>query len=279
MFTREAIIEIQQGASITQAAQAVQEAFDAKLPFVALPAAFTRYDIENMLAHRSRARGLMQTGVLADFVAYTRAHASEGACIFVDKAAMRATAILNLGTPQQPGHGDHRACFAPDADAAWLGWQKVADGAAKSQKTIAEFIEDFRVHITCEDECGDELGTALAASAIRHLTVEAVRKNESVQQQNSSARSAFESVTAQSKLTLPVRIEFYCTPYLDMQERNASARLSILTTDNPPRLILRPIHAEQLQQDMARELAEKINKAFEGADIPILQGQWAGEME
>ena len=123
MFHKEAIKEIARPESISAAAKAL-ELYDC---IVALPGDFKLHDIEKYTSYRKRARGTMATTSVEDFAVYTKKHVDEDpAHIFIDPSEMAATAILNLGSPDYPGHADNRAKLTLKRTAAYQALMAVS---------------------------------------------------------------------------------------------------------------------------------------------------------
>jgi uncharacterized protein YfdQ (DUF2303 family) len=226
---------------------------------------------------RRRARGGMSTEDLPSFAAYTHQHAEAGATVFVNTDSMTATAALNLGTPTAPGHADNLVTLHSKATAAFVAMKNVSSGQAR-QATVAEWLEDWAPHITCFAG-SDTVAHGLAVQAVRNLTIEAMRKLESTEEQLSSTTSAFESVKASSK-TLPTFIYVKCQPYHGFAERTFVLRLAVLTGESKPMLTLRVIRTEEHAQEMAAELAQRVRDAINPigneplALIPVLIGTY-----
>lgn len=272
MFDRDAIEAINEGESIIHAAATVTDALDRNKPIVALPDDFRLHDVEDKLPNRIRARGDFVSPYMNDFVAYAADHKEEGASVFVDAENIRATAVLNLGTPEKPGHADQRAVLAPKRTAAYAALRNITD-SPQSQRDMAEFLEDWLPHWTAKH--GDEdLAQGQAVLAIRNLTVEAASKAEHKEESLSASRSTFESVKASSEHKLPGTIIFKCKPYPDLAERTFSLRLSVLTNDSKPRFQLRITALEEHVEQMATEFSVLIREAAEG-QLPVLIGSYS----
>ncbi len=280
MFNKESIELLQEGASIYQAANAVAIAFKSQ-QVVALPEKFTVEDLERFMPNRRRARGTMSTESVQDFAKYFQDHVEQGT-VFVDKDAMKAVGILNLGSPEHgPGHADNKAVLSLKSLAAYDALRKVANGQAQSQATVAEWMEDWQDLIKCFSESGeiDEgvsrgVTTAKGIAAVRAITIEAARKVESEEGQLSASRSAFESVKASSKHALPTHIYFKTVPYVGLEERTFILRLGILTTGDKTSVVLRPVKMEEHQQEMAEEFAGIVAKSLEMTGYPVLIGSY-----
>lgn len=274
MFDKDAIETMQEGSAILQANNALSLAFEDKA-VVALPERFTDHDLERYLPNRRRARGVMNTDNLASFAEYTKAHAEPGASVFVDAEHMKAVAVLNLGTPEAPGHGDNRAMLALKRTAAFTALLAHANNAGRgmTQTVASEFLEDWPDHIQCFNSEG-EISPPKAIAALRKLSIEAMRKMESSEQSLSASRSAFESVQATSSEPIPTTIYFKCVPYQELAERQFVLRLGVLTGGDKPSITLRIVKVELHNEEMAQELASLTRDALAGS-FPVMLGEYA----
>lgn len=261
---------LKNGQAISAATAVINEAmFHCDRP-VALPADFELHDLEHYMEHRRRQRGAMTTRFIAPFAAYAAAFSEDGATVFVDPEDMSATAVLNLGTADAPGHADNTAKLTPQKTAAYKALLQLC-GMQRSQRDVAEFLEDWAAHIECFDAEG-AIKTAQAIAAVRKITIESAQQIESEEKSLSASRSAFESIKATSKEPLPTTICFTCAPYADLGARTFALRLGVLTTDKIPKLVLRLQKAEQHEEEMANELVERIT---EQTNTPVLIGRYS----
>lgn len=279
MFTPEAISLLSQSQSINAASEAVGDAFGSGAAVAFLPKEYMEHDLERFQATRRRARGAMSTQSLQDFAAYVTAHAEAGASVFVDQASMRATAVLNLGTPKEPGHADNTAVFAPKKTAAYIALLAVIrtdNGRSLTQTQLAEWMEDWAERIDCERD-GDAIATPKAIAAVRAITVEAARKVESVEQSLSAERTAFESIKADSKnQPLPSLIHFTCEPYLGFEGRTFALRVAVHPAEKSVTLSLRMAQAEKHDEEIAAELSAMVSTALTGT-APVMLGTYSAK--
>lgn len=274
MLSKEAITALQESQSIMAAHQAIAHASDSR-DLAALPSDYSLHDLEAFLPARRRARGTMKTSVLASFADYTTAHGELGCAVFIDPMSMQAVSVLNLGEPTQPGHADNKAVLELKKTAAYQALLTYACGNPLKQSQIAEFLEDWADHLTCSNDAG-AIATPKAIAAIRKITIEAMRKLESTEQQLSASLSTFESAQATSTEPLPTQINFTCQPYADLSDRTFSLRLGIQTGNDKPAITLRIIKIEQHTEDMANELAELVAGQFESdTNIAVILGTYS----
>lgn len=275
MFDKEAIEALQYGGGIHEASNAVRAAF-AESKLVGLPNHFTLHDLEKFLPNRRRARGTMKTQVIADFAQYVADHGQPGASVFVNVQDMEAVGVLNLGTPEMPGHSDDKAIYKANQTAAYKAMLSVASGVPVSQARAAEFLEDWVLHLNCTHD-GEIIATPKAIAAVREITIEGLRKQGSAEGQLSASRTTFEEIKASGKEQIPTLIEFWCEPYVGLSRRTFQIRLGIQTGGDKPNLVLRVIKQEEHQEQMGSELAGLIDAAVSArtSTVPVILGSYA----
>lgn len=274
MLTKEAIQELSQAEAVTVSNASVDAALghESAHGVVALPSYFEVHDMEAKLPWRRRARSAMVTSLVGDFARYLGEHKETGASVFVDQANMSATAVLNLGTPAEPGHCDNHATYRPLTTAAYKALsQLVAKSGNLSQRELAEFLEDWGDLIGCYNgEAGIKVPHAVAA--VRGVTLEALKRSHTTQEDLSASQSTFESVKASGgDNPLPSRITFATVPYVGLSERTFSMRLGVRTGGQVPLFTLQIAKQEEHAEDMAAELTKLVTDAI-GAAAPVLIG-------
>ena len=267
-----AIQEIALSQAVTAAGMEVGNGMATRNGAAALPDNFKLHDLEDYLPTRRRIRGSMSTSVIADFATYATTNMQTGAAVFIDPKTMSATAVLNLGTPALPGHCDNTAKLEPERTAAYKAIRAITAGMPVSQTVAAEFLEDWANIILCFKD-GELVPANKAVAAVRNITIEALRKVASEEQQLSASKSAFEKISASSESApIPGEIHFVCQPYKDLPQRTFVMRLGIITSEKPT-LTLRIIKIEEHEEQMAGELADLITKAIK-EDMPVMIGKY-----
>lgn len=275
MFDKSAIEALTESKAIAEAAAAVTKAFDHNHGAAALPENITLRDLEKFMPVRRRPRGVMTTSSVTDFATYIGQHKQEGATVFVSHKQMHATAVLDLGVPELPGHAENTAYLVPKMTAAYQALLAIAAIASVEQARAAEFLEDWSECIKCLD--GEApLQTKHAIAAVRSITIEGMRRIESNEEQLSASKSSFESVKATSRTALPTRIAFLCIPYAGFEPRTFALRLGIRTGSDKPTLTLRAINQEQQNEQMAIELGTKVQAAL-SESLPVLIGEYTAK--
>lgn len=271
MFDKEAIVALQEAASISAASDAVQQC-DKSQYIAALPSEYALHDFEQYQALRRRARGQLETQHLPSFAEYVEKHAEAGASVFVNVPRMKAVGVLNLGTPDAPGHADNVAAFEVSRTAAFSSLNAINESKQK-QNDLAEFLEDWSDCIKCFSADRKELQINQAIAAVRKVSIENMRKLQVEDQSLSASRSVFEKAEVGRKEEFPAFIEFTCQPYTDFTERTFVLRISVMTSDEKITLMPRIIKLNEHQEAMGQELADKV-KACIPASINVMLGTY-----
>lgn len=226
------------------------------------------HSLEKFSPGRTRYRGAFATTSLPAFVQHVE-HTRETLLGdapqlqgFVDTEAMTATVYFNLGDATKPGHGDHRATLNLKPTAAYAAL-RIAAGRAHDQRSLHDFLEDWRENIVpIYGTTPDESKMASALAAIRDITIETARTVQSEVRDMGGTASAMERVDAASRLTLPSGFDFRCTPYEGLTARTFRLRLGVNTGNDKISLVLRIQQAEQAAEAIANEvqalLADKL---------------------
>ena len=272
MFDKSAIEELSQ-------AQAITAANDVDGPYIALPSDFKLHDMEGFDLYRRRARGNMSASDMDGFFDYISAHKDNGTTIFakgIDNGKLVATAVLNLGDVSAPGHADNTATLSIQRTAAYaaLGGQ----ARLLDQREAAEFIEDWSDNFQCfgasvEGEDPALIPNKQVIATLRVLTIKSASESTTEVKSLGAARSAFESVAATSKSTIPTLLYFTCVPFLGLPSRQFNLRLGIKTGGDKPMVMLSIINAEKHAEDMGKEFSALLKS--QAGDIPVIAGSYS----
>ena len=243
-------------------------------PLVALPSGF---DIESLEAHmpnRSRFRGCFSTSMMDDFAAYAKQHNQDSSSCFVEGNLMRASIFFDLGNVRKPGHCSHKAIMEVERLCDYSALLRV-DGDTFTQKTFAEWVEDWRDNITMLDSNGGEIETGLAVAAIRLLTIQSMQSSTHTDGDLRSSRSALEEIEADGGDNLPHSFSFRCKPYECIDFREFVVRVSVLTSHEKPQFSLRVIQLELHKEEIAKEFAGLVKDSLEGSEITTYMGSFS----
>ena len=247
-------------AGIDAVEKAITNSPVSSIPAVALPKDMIIHQLEHLLPSRTRFRGKFQTSQIKEFAAYFEQQAEE-TTVFVDEDNMAAYAFFNMGTAEEPGHCDHQAILALRKTAPFKAL--LAVNAQKiSQKSLAEWVEDWRDYISCHEIIGGPvLNIATAIASIRKVTIAAQAEKQTTVGNLSAERSDFERIEAKGD-ALPSFLAFKCEPYQSLPEREFTVRIAIHTDGNAPSFTLHIIRNELQEQEISQDLAKCLAAAL-----------------
>jgi len=250
MIDRSAIEKIESlAATVTQIEQA-------DTPVIAIASNLKLESLEKFQKQRSRFKGCMTTSSLMDFADYINTGAEQ---LFIGAENMTAVAFFDLGNQAKPGHAEHTAILCLTKSAPYSAMLSINCNKT-DQKTLSEWLEDWRDYITAIDENDGEIDTKTAINSIRKITVEAIKRGEHEHGSLAASKSSLEKIGAKGD-NLPAAFIFKCKPYEDLSEREYTLRLSIHADTDNPRYILRitqlDVHKEAVAQEFKDTLKEK----------------------
>lgn len=220
--------------------------------------------IEHLQPGRSRYRGKFATQNLIAFAEYVVATVENNApripaASFIDPDNVTAATYFNLGDHENPGHGDNIAHLKLKPTAAYRALTDTTNQRALDQRTLHDFIEDWRDNITVlYDGQPKDNSIAAALAAVRDITIAQAREARHVERDFGATQSTMESVDAKSALTLPSGFDFKAVPYDGLQERTFRLRLGVNTGGDKLTLTLRIQQAEQFSEDIARDFLARL---------------------
>lgn len=264
MFDKSAIEAMQTAQGISVANQFAPDGA------ITLPPEWKLHDVQHLLPAPARHKGKFTTPSLSSLGIYL---ADRCAPIFVQADKGIATAVLNAGNHETPGHADDLAIWQPEKTAAYEAFCK-ATACALGQQMLAEFCEDWTANLSFYRE-GDPIPPKQAIAAIRAITIEAAKKVESAVQQLSAARSTLESVAATSKEPLATHIYFKCNPFAGFAERTYACRVAIHTGGPSPAMRLHIIQSEIHTEEIAQEFIDKIIAHPTLKNSQVLEGSYS----
>lgn len=281
---KDTLASLMQGDAIAKAEQAISAACNpaaAAGGVVALPNNFQTHDFEKYLQFRRRVRGVMATSQITSFGAYVTANDEQdgGAYVFIDPDKMTASAVMNLGTPDLPGHADNICQLTLRPTAAYRSLLAMTEGQ-KTQQQMVEFLEDWGPSCMQAFNGDVQMDIKYAISALRTVTIESLRRSESTEGQLQASRSSLDQVKATSGANpLPTALEFRCEPYVGLDARTFRMRVAIFLGEKSPSIGLRIVKAAEHLDEMAQELAQKVTEQIspdgEDAGIRVLIGTYS----
>lgn len=234
---------------------------------VMLPEGIKLQALEPFQAHRNQFRAAFSTQRFDSLIEYAKANAQENAQCFIDQEAMSAVVVFDMGNREKAGHAKHRANLAMKSTAAYKALRNI-NGAKVSQRAFSDFLEDWGDYLTAYHH-DEEISIKNAVQAVRKMTIDYARNEEHEVGDFAVKKSAMEAVEAKSSLQLPTHLIFTCNPYNGLDTRAFSLRLQVLTSGNEPVLVARLIQAEQIEEAIATEFAEKLSEALSETQIKV----------
>ena len=252
---------------IATLAIAASKEIKSDFPVVMLPKEMSLHSLEGFNAHRNQFRAEFNTQRFTSFTDYAHANTQPNAQCFIDQSDMSALIVFDMGNTKTAGHAKHRAALKMKKTAAY---QALCDlqGKKLSQKAFSDFLEDWAGNLKayCHD---DEMTVQSAVQAVRKMTIDYARNEEHEVGDFAAKKSAMESVEAKSALQLPTHFEFTCNPYNCSDVRTFNLRLSVLTGSGEPVLVVRLVQAEQIEEAVTEEFAEKLTVALSNTEIKV----------
>ena len=268
---KSAVQHIQESANIPALIKQLSEV-GTDIPTLVTPDHMNVKSLENYMANPSRYRMAYSTTSIEDFIEYCIEFEKEGATCFVDAESMTAKTIFDLGTIDLPEHKEHKAKLALKKTAAFKALLN-CDGVKLSQKTAAEFLEEWEDNISILNQDGEAMTMRQAAKSLRDLTIESAREVNSQVNDFSESMSAMERVEAKNQHSLPSAVIFNCVPYLALEDRAFTIRLSIITGGDRPSIGLRIVRIDATEEEIALEFKEKLVEAFDKLTLQTYIGE------
>lgn len=229
-----------------------------------LPDNVKTLNLEQFQLGRDRFRGALHTNSLRDFSNYVANHTTEGQkpSGFVDQEAMSARVLFNLGTADNPGHGDDTATLTLKPTAAYSALQKVV-GNQLTQQQLAEFLEDWMPHLIASAN-DEKLEMPAAINAVRRMSIKATSQQDSVVGDLAASRSAMDAIEARSLDTMPTTFIFTTPPFDALPPADITLRVSVITGRDQPLLKLRWVGEEAQREAFADEFKQVLQAEVGG---------------
>jgi uncharacterized protein YfdQ (DUF2303 family) len=266
-----AIQHIQETANIPALIKSVSD-HETEVPVIIVPDSMCVQSLEKYMPTRSRYRLGFSTTSLSDFINYNELHDEEGATCFVDAERMKAKTIFDLGTTEYPQHQEHTATLQLKRIAAFSAICLI-NGTHLKQSQAKDFIEDWSDYIRATSTEGVSMSAHEAAKALQDITIATAREVNNKVQDFGASMNAMEQIEAKNKAALPAEIEFMCKPYLGLQHRTFILRVSIITSEEKPKIVFRISQLESINEELAEEFKEVLAEASKTLNLKTFIGQ------
>lgn len=267
---KDAIQHLQKSANMLELDEKLQDQ-KTNTPLMLIPDGFSVQDLEEHMELRSSYRFHFETKSIEDYVQYSKEFDKEGAKCFVNSDNMSAKVIFDIGTEEAPEHQRNTAKLQLDKTSAY---RKILDihGHHMHQRDASDFIEDFGEFMKISTKEGEPMTIAQAANAINKITIDAARELISEVGDFNNSMSAMEREEVKGASKFPSVIKFTCVPYLGLDKREFTIKLSVLTGSDRPKISLRIIQLEPQQEDIAKEFKENLIEKFDGCKLKTFIG-------
>jgi len=237
-------------------------------PIAILPSDMKVHSLEQHNQYRNQFRAEFNTFNFDSFIAYAEEHEQPNAQCFIDEQNLGAEVIFDVGTSEKPLHAKHRAKLTMQKTAAYSALLEF-QGERHDQRIFSDWLEDWGDFITPYNADDESMPLTAAVQSVRKITLDYARNEEHEVGDFAASKSAMESVEAKSKLQLPKYFVFNTHTYKGLDSQAFTLRLSVLTGGNEPVLIARLIKAEQIQEAIATEFANKLVQGLMGTEISV----------
>ena len=237
---------------------------------IALPDNMTIHDIEKYAETPARFRGTFTTNALDPFVQYLAEYSSaDESALYINTDSMSAVAILDLGRPGAPLHGESRALIKSEPSLEFIAIRN-AVANWKPQEAAAEWLEDWLPNLSTHPD-GLMSPMKSVIHALRSIRVTSENAKESVITDFSASKSALEKIEAKSSAgEIPSTLYFTCVPYtFNDQSRTFPLRVKIKTNKDGVSVAFACTVLAQIEEQIRREFEAELAQRLEAANVTL----------
>jgi uncharacterized protein YfdQ (DUF2303 family) len=178
-----------------------------------VPESYKLESLERFADQPARFRGNYKTTLINEYIKYINDHGTPECTVFVDETTMTSKAILDMGRPDEPLWGTHKAELAlvktPEYQAILQN-----DNAKLEQQALIDFAEDWEEAIVFFDNQDKPLDFRKTINTLRKLKINANAESEQTVGNFNAARSTLEQIEIKAgQEELPAYFFFQCSPY------------------------------------------------------------------
>ncbi|WP_026601451.1 DUF2303 family protein [Methylomonas sp. 11b] len=160
-----------------------------------------------------RFRGNYKTTLIDEYIKYVNDHGTPDSTVFVDETTMTSKAIMDLGRPDQPLWGSHKAELSLIKTPEYQAILQY-DNTKLEQQALIDFAEDWADNISFFDNQEQRLDFRKTINTLRKLKINANAESEQTVGNYAAARSTLEQVEIKAgQEELPAYFTFHCIPY------------------------------------------------------------------
>lgn len=261
--------------SLAVAGSYIDDARNVDYPLSIIPQGAEIVSLERFNDNPNRMRSKFRTERVADFAAYAKENADEEkTAVFVSPDGDGATAIFDYGTPDVPLWGDHRGELTLQQTPAYKALVKACQNPL-SKRDMVDFLEDWG-HIVTVYSGEENIPLTKALSMVRRSEITATRTAEHEEGDWNHKRSAMEELDVKTgKSQPPSKIVLYAGVYTETKVRDISARIVLRTGDDEPRFGLRITGHDDLLDQTAKEVEERLIGELAGNVERVFVGEVA----
>lgn len=235
------------------------------------------HDLEKFSPKKRRMNGNFATTsllALAQFAEATIKQSNEidnPSCFIGNKG--NAKLIFNFGDMKNPLHQDLNASIQLNQTPVFVAMSNLKDESI-TQRTLAEFIEDFNNYVVALDKDGNEINQKVAISSIRDMSIESQRSVSQSSEDYKDTSSAFASVEAKFKAATPAYLKFDIPAFNEIDNKVFIFRISVITSDDKIKLVLRCPKWDEVIESINIEFQERLAEILGPLGVETFIGNW-----
>lgn len=238
---------------------------------IIVPDNYQLRDVEKFLPNAKRIVGSFMASDVDSFASYVTEYAEEALCAV--SSNLCASCVLDFGDVDNPLHCDHKVSLQLKRTPAYLALIRMTESRC-DQKSLADFIEDWSDFMVVLNSSGEVMQPGTAVQKVRNVTIDQARNVSSSIENLSSQLSASEKIELRNQSSFPAEISFKCCPYVGLDERYLTVKISINTGSERPEFVLRIVRHDDLIDQFCDEFTAKIIESLNGCEaVKVFKGK------
>jgi len=238
-------------------------------PLALIPDNYALQSTEKFLKAPIRYKAYFTTTILDDFIDYVNDHGSSSTSIFIDKDAMQARAVLDLGTPESPEWGSHNAVLEMQETPEYKALLSLSHPNTRlDQIALCDFLEDWQDYLSLYSEVQDLLAENAtisvpnAIASLRGLTLEKVKEISSNKGDFSDISNQYDKLEMKSNRgTIPSYFRMSIQPYESFPDFDFKVNIR-MSIDNGNRMMFkfRVVGLDSIKTEISKILHNTISE-------------------